>query len=159
MSGSIRGTEILQELASLYARKNADYAEGGEQGEFGNFKRVAAFMKLYPGMDWATPNGVALVYSFKQLDAALMLLSLKKASVTGEPAEARLRDIAVYSVIGIALQEESCRGQSSNSSPTPPLKATQSEPLSVNVSCCEFRLFDGKFVHEANCKNAAGRPF
>ena len=117
---SVRGTEILEELAALYRRKNTDYAEGGQQGEFGNFKRVADFMKLYPQMDWATPNGVALVYSFKQLDAALMLLSQDKGSVTGEPVHARLRDVAIYSVIGVALAEElTCLREAISPSPVP----------------------------------------
>jgi len=124
---NVRGTEILEELAALYSRKNTDYAHGGEQGEFGAFKRVANFMRQYPGMDWTTPNAVALMYSLKQLDAALMLMSQGRESITGEPVSARLRDVAVYNVIGVALAEEETCQKTTSPSPSPSLGTVSSE--------------------------------
>lgn len=108
-NGHPRFYEILKDLALLHERKNTDYAAGGVQGPLGNFERCATIMSLYPGMEWGTRIGVALAYMLKQLDAALMLLSQKRNSVTGEGVPERLKDVATYSVIGMVIsEEESC---------------------------------------------------
>jgi len=61
---------------------------------------------LYPGMDWTSPFGVCMAFMLKQFDAGLTLKAQNRASVTGEPIVARLTDIAVYTVLGIILDEE-----------------------------------------------------
>ena len=46
----------------------------------------------------------------KQLDAALMLLTTGKTSKTGEGMSERLRDIAIYALLSIILNEEANNG-------------------------------------------------
>ena len=60
---------------------------------------------MYPGIDWASPFGVCIAFMLKQFDAGLTLKSQNRASVTGEPVVARLTDIAVYTVLGMILDE------------------------------------------------------
>ena len=105
-AGHPRFHELIQSIAELHDKKNTDYAGGGEAGLLGNFTRVSGIKRLYPGFDWATPFGVAMGYMLKQLDAAFFLEEQQKESITGEPIAARLTDVAVYSLIGIVLKEE-----------------------------------------------------
>lgn len=98
--------QIIQQMRELHAAKNTDYADGMKEGPLGNFTRTSNIQKLYPGMDWSSPFGVAMAYMLKQLDACFVLKSARKESVTGEPVRARLFDVAVYSVLGIILDEE-----------------------------------------------------
>lgn len=105
-AGHPRFHEILDELGDLHDRKNHDYAAGSKQGPLGNFHRTSTIMSLYPGMDWDSAFGVAMSYMLKQLDAALVLRSQNRDSVTGEPIPARLKDVATYSVIGMVIVEE-----------------------------------------------------
>lgn len=87
----------------LHSRKNKDYARGGDP--LGNFKRVAAIMKLYPDIDWATPVGVGLVCKLKQLDAALWQLSQGfEGEVEG--FDERMQDDGIYSKIIRILRRE-----------------------------------------------------
>lgn len=102
-----RPVEILRALEKLYTQKNTDYARDTAEGPTGNFVRVAQIMRLYPGVEWSTPFGVAVTYMLKQLDAGLTLISQKRESVTGEPIASRLTDVALYAVLGIVLDEES----------------------------------------------------
>ncbi len=104
--GHPRFYEILDQQAKLHNTKNTDYAKGGKQGALGNFVRVSSIMQLYPGMDWDSPFGVAICYMLKQLDAALILRSTKRDSITGEPIPARLLDVSTYSNIAMILVEE-----------------------------------------------------
>jgi hypothetical protein len=93
-------------MSALHEKKNSDYAGGSESKPLGNFERVSAICRGYPGMDWDSPFGVAFIYMLKQLDAALVLRSTKRESVTGEPVGSRLKDIANYAVIAMVLEEE-----------------------------------------------------
>ena len=104
--GHPRFHEIVQQMSDLHDRKNTDYAAGTVEGPLGNFVRVSQIMRLYPGMDWASPFGVCMAFMLKQFDAGLTLKAQNRASVTGEPIVARLTDIAVYTVLGIILDEE-----------------------------------------------------
>lgn len=106
--GHPRFYEILQKQAELHDRKNTDYAKGSAQGALGNFHRTSTIMQLYPGMNWTSPEGIALNYMLKQLDAALVLKSTNRNSVTGEPFEARMLDVAVYANLAIILSEAQC---------------------------------------------------
>ncbi len=105
-TGHPRFYEILEERAELHSKKNTDYAAGGKQGALGNFIRVSTIMKLYPGFDWDSPFGVAMVYMLKQLDAAFILRSTKRESITGEPIPSRLMDMSTYTDIAQVLVEE-----------------------------------------------------
>ena len=107
--GHPRFHEILQAMSDLHDKKNTDYAAGMGEGPLGNFVRVSEIMRLYPQMDWASPFGVAIAFMLKQLDAGLVLKSLDRASLTGEPVSARLTDIAVYTVLAMILDEETGR--------------------------------------------------
>lgn len=103
--GHPRFHEIIQAMSDLHGKKNTDYAAGTVEGPLGSFERVSKIMRLYPGMDWASPFGVAMAFMLKQFDAGLTLKAQKRESVTGEPVAARLTDIAVYTVLGIILDE------------------------------------------------------
>lgn len=105
-AGHPRFHQIIGELQDLHDKKNSDYAEGMSEGPLGNFTRVAQIKSLYPGMSWSDPFGVAMGYMLKQLDAAFTLRNTNKKSLTGEPIPARLRDVAVYSIIGSIIYEE-----------------------------------------------------
>lgn len=98
--------KILDELGRVHDAKNYDYTAGTIGGPLSNFIRTSRIMKLYPGMDWNSEFGVAMAYMLKQLDAALTLRSQKRHSVTGEPIGMRLKDVAIYSVIGMILEAE-----------------------------------------------------
>jgi hypothetical protein len=99
--------ELLKEIGELHNKKNFDYAEGGEQGPLGNFKRIASIAGLYPHTEsWSNSTGVALTYMLKQLDAALMMFTTDKTSQTGENLKERLRDVAIYALLAIIIKEE-----------------------------------------------------
>jgi hypothetical protein len=103
--------EIVDKMKELHSKKNADYAEGMKEGPLGNFLRTSAIQRLYPGLDWSSPFGVAAAYMLKQLDAALVLKATSKESLTGEPVEARLFDVAVYSVLMMILDEAEAKAR------------------------------------------------
>lgn len=105
-AGHPRFHQIAAEIQDLHDRKNRDYTGGDASRPLGNFERVAAIMQLYPKMNWATPENVAMIYAFKQLDAALILRESGIESVTGEPIESRLRDVTVYSMIQEVIEWE-----------------------------------------------------
>lgn len=101
--GHSRFYEILEELAQLHSDKNHDYASGGNP--LGNFMRRADLYHRYPGLDLSDPVVVALVDAMKQLDAALWIKSNKhKPKVEG--VLERLKDVAVYAVLAMVLEEE-----------------------------------------------------
>ena len=91
---------ITMAEAALHSNKNHDYAKGGPS--LGNFERVAAILKMYPGLDLSDQKVVALVYALKQLDAVLWGLSSKiKHKVEG--LSDRLQDISVYAKIVMCM--------------------------------------------------------
>ena len=101
--GHPRFYELLEELGDLHSRKNHDYATGGDP--LGNFKRRRDLYSRYPGLDLSDPTVVALVDAMKQLDAALWFKSNgHEAAVEG--FSDRMKDIAVYSIIAMVLEEE-----------------------------------------------------
>jgi len=101
--GHPRFYEILNELAQLHSDKNHDYAVGGDP--LGNFKRRAAIYAMYPGLDLSDPAVIPLVDMLKQLDALLWFYSNKhEAKVEGKVG--RAKDVSVYSVINMILEEE-----------------------------------------------------
>lgn len=99
--------ELLTTIGDLHNRKNFDYANGAAQGPLGNFNRISSITRLYPRTpEWGSPTGVALTYMLKQLDAALVMFATEKVSKTGEGLGERLRDVAVYALLAIILDEE-----------------------------------------------------
>lgn len=95
--------KILGEISKLHSVKNYDYAHGGDY--FGNFKRVASILNLYPGLNLSKPSTIAIVYMLKQLDAVLWANSTGYKPVA-EGIEERWKDIATYSIIISILQRE-----------------------------------------------------
>ena len=104
MKGHSLFKELTDEELALHEEKNQDYRSDSDP--LANFKRVASWMSLYPNMDWATPEGVAIVYAMKQQDAALSLL---ERGVEGgvENVDTRARDVHVYYKIIRILHRES----------------------------------------------------
>jgi len=84
---------LTKEELELHDQKNQDYRSDSDP--LANFKRVATIMALYPGMNWATPVGVTIIYALKQQDACLSLL---ERSYEGgvETVDTRARDVSVY---------------------------------------------------------------
>jgi len=103
MNGHPLFEELTKEELKLYEAKNKDYRSNSDP--LANFKRVAARMKLYPDMDWATPEGVAIIYAMKQDDACLSLL---ERGIEGgvESVDTRAKDVHVYYKILRILHRE-----------------------------------------------------
>jgi len=95
-------TMTLDELL-LHSEKNYDYARSGPP--LGNFLRVAAILRLYPGLDPGDPAVVAMVYMLKQLDS---YFTMKSQGYEGEveTRDERLRDVHVYSKLARILDRE-----------------------------------------------------
>lgn len=85
--------ELTEEELALHEVKNKDYRSNSDP--LANFKRVAAWMSLYPSMNWATPEGICIVYAMKQQDATLSLLERGYAGGV-ENVDTRARDVHVY---------------------------------------------------------------
>lgn len=102
--GHSRFAELTQEELDLHEAKNKDYRSASDP--LANFKRTAAFMALYPSMNWATPEGVAIIYMCKQLDAGVSLL---ERGIEGEveTISKRFMDVGVYAKLIRILHEES----------------------------------------------------
>ena len=103
MSGHPMFKELTEEELTLHDAKNQDYRSEGDP--LANFKRVAAWMALYPKMNWAQPELVAIIYAMKQQDAAL---SLMERGLEGqiENFDTRARDTHVYWKIARILHRE-----------------------------------------------------
>ncbi len=95
--------KMTEDELQLHSDKNRDYAQGGDP--LGNFKRVANIFSNYPGLDLSKPETIALVYMFKQLDAALWMLSQGYEGEV-EDVDSRLRDVHVYAKIDRILHKE-----------------------------------------------------
>ena len=103
LHGHPRFYELTKKMDTTHDAKNHDYAKGGDA--LGNFKRVSAIKKLYPNMDWASPVGVTLSYLLKQLDCAMWMAS-EGYEPEVENFEARMIDVANYSLISVVNKEE-----------------------------------------------------
>jgi hypothetical protein len=96
--------QFTEEEVKLHDEKNRDYRS--DDDPLANFKRVAAWMALYPKMNWATLEGVALVYAMKQQDAALSLLERGYEGGV-ENIDTRAIDVSVYWKLLRILHRES----------------------------------------------------
>lgn len=95
--------QLTEQEIQLHSSKNKDYAQGGDP--LGNFKRVSAIKRLYPGLPWDSPVGVCLGYMLKQLDAAFWMLA-KGYEGEVENIDSRLVDVHVYAKIARILWRE-----------------------------------------------------
>ena len=95
--------QICEEMVGLYEKKNADYAQGGDQ--HGNFKRVAKFFEQYPNLSLSDPYVIAVAYMMKQLDALLWSRS-EGYGLSVESADDKSKDVTVYSIIMRMIMEE-----------------------------------------------------
>lgn len=85
--------ELTEDEIRLHDEKNQDYRSKADP--LANFDRIAAWMALYPDMDWAKPEMVAVIYAQKQIDAAMSLM--EKGEEGGvETIDTRARDVHVY---------------------------------------------------------------
>ena len=98
--------EMTEEENRLHDAKNQDYRSADDP--LANFKRVANIMAQYPKMNWATPEGVTIIYSLKQMDACLSLLERGYEGGV-ENVDTRARDIHVYWKILRILHREHCQ--------------------------------------------------
>ena len=101
------------DLAALHSKKNFKYAYGGEP--FGNFKREAVIMSLYPQIKWNTYLGVCLSNMLKQLDATLWEYNSGHSDKAIESMDKCLEDVSVYAVIAQIMVKEMNKDDSSNS--------------------------------------------
>ncbi|KKN16819.1 hypothetical protein LCGC14_0972040 [marine sediment metagenome] len=85
--------ELTDDEIRLHDEKNQDYRS--TSNPVANFDRVAAWMALYPDMDWARPEMVAILYAQKQIDSAM---SLMERGMEGgvETIDTRARDVHIY---------------------------------------------------------------
>ncbi len=85
--------ELTDDEIKLHDEKNQDYRS--TSNPVANFDRVAAWMALYPDMDWARPEMVAILYAQKQIDSAM---SLMERGIEGgvETVDTRARDVHIY---------------------------------------------------------------
>lgn len=88
--------EMALKEIELHSDKNHDYAAGGNPA--GNFDRVATILSLYPNFPWNRPEGVAMIYALKQIDATCWNLDQARKS-KAEGIDGRLQDVGVYSKI------------------------------------------------------------
>lgn len=93
MKGHPMFAELTKEELELHEQKNKDYRSVADP--LANFKRVASWMALYPDMNWATPECVAIIYALKQQDAALSLLE-RGYEGSVETVDTRARDVSIY---------------------------------------------------------------
>jgi len=102
--------ELTEQELELHSAKNKDYAQGGDP--LGNFKRVSAIKRLYPGFPWDSPTGVALGYMLKQLDAAFWMLSQGYEGEV-EGVDARLTDVHVYAKLARIIMKQPFNNENS----------------------------------------------
>ncbi len=102
--------DLTRDELDLYNKKSKEYT--GNQGDpFGNFKRVSYILSLYPKLNLADPQVVAMVYMLKQLDACCNMFS-ENYDGEVEGIVDRLRDISVYAKLVILLHLERQNGKS-----------------------------------------------
>lgn len=95
--------KLTRDELELHSTKNRDYARGGDP--LGNFRRVANILSNYPGLDLSDPAVVAVVFSMKQMDAALWQISEGYEGQT-ETADGKMADVHVYWKIARILHRQ-----------------------------------------------------
>ena len=102
--GHPRFYELIEELAELHNNKNRDYAT--PEDPLVNFTRTGELAERY-GLIAPGKVGLkmALLYSLKQIDAVFKMVG-RGQKETVEGVRDKLRDIAVYAIIAMILEEE-----------------------------------------------------
>jgi len=102
--GHTRFYELLDEIRNLYNAKNSQYATS--KNTLGAFERSSVLMgKLFKDSITNKKLAVALAYMAKQIDAVYEMVGESKGN-TVEKLEEKLKDIAVYALIAIILNDE-----------------------------------------------------
>ena len=92
---------MTEDELELHSQKNKDYTHEGDP--LGNFNRVSAILKIW-GFD-IPPTLVALIYSLKQQDAGMWMLSQGYEGEI-ENIDTRFRDVHVYTKLARILHKE-----------------------------------------------------
>ena len=95
--------ELTEDELVLHSEKNLDYTSGGDS--LGNFKRVAAILSNYPGLNPADPAVVSITFMLKQLDAALWM-TCQGYDGKVETIDKRLQDAHIYIKIARILRND-----------------------------------------------------
>jgi len=104
-NANTRFIEIMIDLIELQSNKNKDYAM--VDMPWRNFTTVGDALEKYNIITKGNaPMKVALTYAYKQWDSILKMLGREEKGNV-ESITDKLKDIAVYSVIAIILNEES----------------------------------------------------
>ena len=98
--GHPKYVELTLEELTLFDVKNHDFAFVGDP--LGNFNRVSAIKRLYPGFDWESPFGTCIDYFLKQFDS-MMWMRCKGIVAKVEDIPKRLMDMIVYAKIAIRI--------------------------------------------------------
>lgn len=103
-NANIKFIEIIVDLIELQSNKNKDYAV--LDNPWRNFITVGENLEKYNIITKGNaPMKVALTYTYKQWDSILKMIG-KDEKGNVESITDKLRDVAVYSVIAIILNEE-----------------------------------------------------
>ena len=96
--------EILDELKDLHNRKNAQYASS--KNPLGNFERCSKLAeKLLNPKIKNKKLAYLLILMSKQVDGVFDMLGENKENTVDE-IEDKLKDIAVYSILGMIMERE-----------------------------------------------------
>ena len=96
--------KIVDELKDLHSKKNKQYAT--QKDPLANFKRASKLgEKLFNPKIKNKPLAYLLTLVSKQIDAVYEMVGEGKTD-TVEELEDKLKDIAVYAILGIILERE-----------------------------------------------------
>lgn len=95
--------KILNELAELHSLKNYQYAT--TDNPLGNFYRASSLASKLFKDEINKPLAMALVYMSKQIDGVYEIVGEGKKG-TVDSLNDKLKDIAIYSILCIILNEE-----------------------------------------------------
>lgn len=101
--GDPRFYGILRELAELHSKKNFQYAT--KDKPLGNFDRVGRLAGKLLKEHVSKPLGSAMFLMAKQIDAVYEIVGEGKVG-TEEELRDKFRDVAVYSIICMILNDE-----------------------------------------------------
>ena len=115
---------LTEDEIQLHDEKNQDYRS--TSNPIANFDRVAAWMALYPEMNWARPEMVAILYAQKQIDAAMSLME-RGLEGSVETVDTRARDAHIYWKLFRVIRRKRVLVQSKGG----PIRMECSEPAEI----------------------------
>ena len=95
--------KILEELATLHSSKNYQYST--DKDPLSNFKSAGRMVEKLFKPNINVPLATALIYMSKQYDGVINIVGEGKEN-TVEALEDKLKDIAVYAILCIILNNE-----------------------------------------------------